>query len=680
MAIPKIAAHFFGTGGAKVSKTDENTEDVDIESKRYRELDPIWKTIIIVMALAVVAISINQVFLLGFFKATFGTVLLSNRYLYLIGGTLLAMVFIVLPATENSSRTKVPWYDVLLFVCGLVLTGFLVNRSNAILDYGWEYLAPDYATYAALAFWLLLAEGGRRSGGWAVFFVVAIISFYPLYVGSMPEVISGVPSNLWDTANFHMYSEESYLGIPMRALGLLVFGFLIFGVALIYTGAGGFFINMAFALMGHKRGGPAKVAIFSSGLFGSMSGGPVTNVLTTGTLTIPAMTKVGVRPRTAGAIEACASTGGVLMPPIMGATAFIMANFLNVSYVEVALAAVIPSALYYFGLYVQIDSYAAANNLEGMPKEELPTISGTFKDGWHYLFVFGLLVWMLIFLKQESKAPFYATALLLVINQLKKGHRMDRQRITDFLYATGCLLAEIAALLGAIGLIVGALQLTGMTGTLTNDLVFLAGGDPFLLLVMGALTSFVLGIGMTVTAAYIFLAIILAPALIALDLDPMSIHMFLLYWGMLSFITPPVALAAFAASTISRSGPMATGIEAMRIGSIIYFIPFFFVLNPALIGQSSAGEVILVCITALVGIVFIAAALQGYLQGVGKVENSPLGLLSRLSLFAGGIVMAAPGGGMLAVDHWVLIGAAIVILAPGVAILKFRQPSVGARA
>jgi TRAP transporter 4TM/12TM fusion protein len=663
-----------------MSNEKKSIRDTDIGSKRYRELGPVWKTIIIVLGLIIVAICINQVFLLGFFKATFGTVLLANRYLYLIGGTLLAMVFIVLPATETSSRTKVPWYDVLLFVSGLALTIFFVIQSDAIIDYGWEYVAPEYATYAALSFWLLLAEGGRRSGGLAVLFVVAIISLYPLYVASMPEIISGVPSTIWETANFHMYSEESYLGIPMRALGLLVFGFMLFGVALIYTGAGGFFINMAFALMGHKRGGPAKVAIFSSGLFGSMSGGPVTNVLTTGTLTIPAMTKIGMQPKTAGAIEACASTGGVLMPPIMGATAFIMANFLNVSYVEVALAAVIPSALYYFGLFMQIDSYAAANQLEGVPKEELPTISAIIKDGWHYLLVFGVLIWMLIFLKQESKAPFYATILLLALNQLKKGHRMDKMRIIAFLYATGCLLAEISALLGAIGLIVGALQLTGMTGTLTNDLVFLAGSDPFLLLIMGALTSFVLGIGMTVTAAYIFLAIILAPSLIALGLNPMSIHMFLLYWGMLSFITPPVALAAFAASTISRSGPMTTGVEAMRIGSIIYFIPFFFVLNPALIGQADMGEVILVCVTALVGIVFVAAALQGYLQGIGKAPRSPLGILSRLLMFIGGIVLAAPGGGLLNVDHWVLIVVAIIILLPGMAILKLQQPSTVARA
>ncbi|MGD9862400.1 MAG: TRAP transporter large permease subunit, partial [Pseudodonghicola sp.] len=308
------------------------------------------------------------------------------------------------------------------------------------------------------------------------------------------------------------------------------------------------------------------------------------------------------------------------------------------------------------------------------PKAELPRIGATLKQGWHYLLVFALLVWMLTFLKQEARAPFYATALLLVINQIAPRHRLSWAKARDFLFATGCLLAEIAALLGAIGLIVGALQATGVTGSLTNDLVFLAGGAPLLLLFMGALTSFVLGIGMTVTAAYIFLAIILAPALTGLGMNPIAVHMFLLYWGMLSYITPPVALAAFAASTISRSGPMQTGIEAMRIGSIIYFIPFFFVLNPALLGLGSWVEVISVLLTAMLGILFVAAALQGYLLGVGRIPDTLAGWIARALLAAGGIVMAAPGGEMIGLEHRVLLALAIALSLPGVLLVRFGRP------
>ncbi len=659
-----------------MTEAQADTAINDVEAQRYRRLGPIWKAVVILLTAFVLAVVINQIFMLGAIKALTGSLLIENRYLYLIAGTLLAMTFLVLPAGPSAARTSVPWYDVALFAVSLAMTAYLVANANAILDQAWEYIAPDRAIYASLLMWALVLEGGRRVGGWPIFIVVALISPYPAYVQFMPEFMSGVQSSIWETSAFHFFSEESYLGIPMRAFGLLVFGFMIFGIALLYTGAGSFFIDLAFAMMGHVRGGPAKVAIFSSGFFGSMSGGPVTNVLTTGTLTIPAMQRIGVRAKTAGAIEACASTGGVLMPPIMGATAFIMANFLNVRYVDIAIAAIIPSFLYYLGLFIQIDAYAARNHLRGLPKEELPRISEVVKRGWHYLFVFALLVWMLIFIKQEARAPFYATALLLVINQIGPRHRMSPARTVDFLFATGCLLAEIATLLGAIGLIVGALQVTGMTGTLTNDLVFLAGGTPILLLFMGALTSFILGIGMTVTAAYIFLAIILAPALTALGLNPIAVHMFLLYWGMLSYITPPVALAAFAASTIARSGPMQTGMEAMRIGSIIYFIPFFFVLNPALLGLGSVAEVISVLVTAILGVLLVAAALQGYLLGIGRIPDGAAGWLARMLLGAGGIVMAAPGGGMLGLTQGILLLLALALGLPGVLLVRFGRPSL----
>ena len=525
----------------------------ETESSRYRSLGTTWTVIILVVTVVAVAIAVNQLFNLGFFKLTIGKVLVYNRYLYLVAGLMISMIFIVLPATKRSSRTRVPVTDAVLFVLMLCLTGYLVFYAEDILDEAWEYNAPDHGLYFSVVMWAVILEAGRRAGGIAVFIIVSVISLYPTYADKMPEVVSGVGHTFLDTAGFHIFSEESLLGIPMQAFAMLVFGFLLFGVALIHTGAGQFFINLAFAMLGHVRGGPAKVAIFSSGLFGSMSGGPVTNVLTTGSLTIPAMRRIGMRAQTAGAIEACASTGGVMMPPIMGATAFVMADFLDLRYIDVALAAVIPSLLYYFGLFMQIDAYAAQRGLTGLPRAELQPVWRVLKDGWYYVIVFALLIWLLVFMKREAHAPFYATALLLVINQFNPRHRLSWQGLKKYVFATGGLLAELGGLLAAVGLIVGALQVTGMTGTLTNDLVYLAGGHPLALLIMGAITSFVLGIGMTVTAAYIFLAIILAPALIKLGLDPLSVHMFLLYWGMLSFITPPVALAAFAAASVAKS-------------------------------------------------------------------------------------------------------------------------------
>jgi TRAP transporter 4TM/12TM fusion protein len=640
----------------------------DTESARYRALGPVWTAVILVITVAAVAVAANQVFNFGLFKLTIGKVLVDNRYLYLVAGLMISMIFIVLPASKRASRTRVPFYDGALFVLTLVLTSYLVLFAEMSLDEAWEYDAPEHGLYVSVVFWAVILEAGRRAGGIAVFIIVAVISLYPTYADEMPEVISGVGQSFLETAGFHVFSMESLLGIPMQAFAMLVFGFLLFGVALIHTGAGKFFINLAFALLGHVRGGPAKVAIFSSGLFGSMSGGPVTNVLTTGSLTIPAMRRIGMDARTAGAIEACASTGGVMMPPIMGATAFVMADFLDLRYIDVALAAVIPSLLFYFGLFMQIDAYAAQRGLTGLPREELQPISAVLKDGWYYVLVFALLIWMLVVMKREAHAPFYATALLLVINQFNPNHRMSWQGFKKYVFATGGLLAELGGLLAAVGLIVGALQVTGMTGTLTNDLVYLAGGHPLALLIMGALTSFVLGIGMTVTAAYIFLAIILAPALIKLGLDPLSVHMFLLYWGMLSFITPPVALAAFAAASVAKSEPMRTGLQAMRIGTIIYFIPFFFVFNPALLAQGTAGEITIVAAAAFAGVLLVAAALQGHLIGVGSLGGGGVGWVARGLLGIGGLVLAAPGGGMIGWSHGELAALAAVLIVPGIAL------------
>lgn len=277
--------------------------------------------------------------------------------------------------------------------------------------------------------------------------------------------------------------------------------------------------------------------------------------------------------------------------------------------------------------------------------------------------MFALLVFLLIHLQQEARAPFYATALLLVVNQFNKQHRIGWDKLRRFVFAIGFLLAELAGVLAAIGLVVGALVGTGMVGTITNDLVFLAGNNTLVLLLMGALTCFILGMGMTVTAAYIFLAIILAPALIKAGLEPLSVHMFLLYWGMLSFITPPVALAAFAAASVAKADPMATGFEAMRLGTIIYFIPFFFVYNPALLLQGPWGEIIIVCTTAVIGIVMLGSALQGYLVGFGRLPAGVLGMSGRILLGVAGLVCAAPGGDMTGLSHvqLTLLAAALAL-------------------
>ena len=510
---------------------------------RYRELPKKWRIVMATMTALAIFLATNQIFNLGSFV---GYVMLDSRYMYLVTGVMLCMVFITFPGTKHS-LTHVPWYDVLIMIAiGLIFSYFAYYAERIVLE-AWEYAAPREGVWLAMVTWAIVLEAGRRAGGWPVFLIVALFSLYPTFADSLPSVVAALSIPIPDVAIFHVLGEESLFGIPMRVFAQLVFGFLIFGVSLQFTGGGPFFINLAFALLGHLRGGPAKVSIFSSGLMGSMSGGPISNVLTTGPLSIPAMRRIGFSKEYASGVEACASTGGVFMPPIMGATAFVMASFLNVSYVTVAVAAIVPSILYFFGLYMQIDAYAARRGLRGLPEEDLPNLKTVFKDGWYFIAVFAALIWMLVYLQREAVAPFYATALLLVINQFTK-HRLDLPRLMQLVTSMGKLLAELAGILAAIGLIIGGLAVTGIAGTIANDLVYLAGENILILLLMGALTSFILGIGMTVTAAYIFLAIVLVPALTNSGLDPLASHMFVMYWGMLSFITPPVALAAFAAA------------------------------------------------------------------------------------------------------------------------------------
>ena len=520
-----------------------------------------------------------------------------------------------------------------------------------MLDYGWEFSAPGYAIWMSYLLWALIMEALRRTGGWVLFTLVLVFSLYPIFAENLPGPISGMASSLGETAGYHVMSIESILGLPFRAFAQLVIGFLIFGIALQQTGGGRVFINLAFAAFGHVRGGSAKVAIVSSGLMGSMSGSVITNVLTTGQMTIPAMQKNGMEKEYAAGVESCASTGGVLLPPIMGSTAFVMATFLNVAYTTVALAAAIPALLYFFGLFVQVDAYAARRGLVGTPRDELPSFKETMKQGWFYIAAFLVLIFLLVYLQREAVAPFIATGLLLALNQFSPDYRWDFKQAGEFLVATGKLLMELLTIMAGVGLIVGALSITGLSGTLVNDLLYLAGDSTLLLLLMGAFCSFLLGIGMTVTAAYVFLAIVLAPALIQGGLDPMSVHLFILYWGMLSFITPPVALGAFAAASIAGSSALATGFKAMQLGSIIYFIPFFFVLEPALIMSGSWWETLLATAKVGIGIIFIAGALQRYLLGLGLLaRKGVVGIIGRMLMAIGGGLIALPTTEVIGID------------------------------
>lgn len=619
-----------------------------------------------------VALSVHQLFNLRLF----GVVLLEGQYLYLLAGVFLSAAFLYFRIRAGEAGPPC-WHDWLLSGLSLCSAGYFAWTADISLDSGWEYAPPDTARYVSLALYLLILEATRRAGGLSLFLFVLFFSLFPTFADRMPSPLTGFSQPFWDTIPYHMISAESSFGIPMKAFGSLVIGFILFGAVLQRTGGGRFFNDLALTLVGRYRGGAAKVAIFASGFMGSMSGSVISNVLTTGAVSIPAMKQTGFDARTAAATEACASTGGVLMPPIMGATAFVMASFLSRPYIEIALAAAIPSLLFYFGLFAQIDAYAARRGLKGLRPDAIPSGAAALREGWPFLSVFAVLIYLMVAHRIESVAPFYATALLLVVNQSLRRHRFTSSAAGDLIVGVGRSLAELTAVLLGVGLIVGSFSATGLAGTLVNDLVFMAGDNTFVLLLMGAVTAFVFGMGMTVTACYIFLAIVLAPALDKAGLNQLAVHLFILYWGMVSYITPPVALGAFAAATMAGASAFRTGLEAMRLGGVIYVAPFLFVMNPALIGQAPLLETLTALVGALIGIWLMSCALQGHLSFIGGYEPGVAGGALRAVLFAGGLLIAAPGAGLLELDPLLLnvLGLTTIALPVCVAWRNGREPA-----
>jgi TRAP transporter 4TM/12TM fusion protein len=640
----------------------------EADAIRVRALRGGWRWALAGAAALTIFLCVNQQFVLRFFV---GFTPLNTEYYYALVLVMLPFVFVLFPGSARSPVDRVPWMDAFLFLITVITTVVLLLNIRKAAELGWEFAgAPKHVVWAGYLIWALLMEGLRRTGGWSLMLSVLPFTLYPLFADSAwLGPLKGAESTLEQASAYHALSVESVLGIPLQAFAEVVIGFLVFGTALMMTGAGKFFINLSFGLCGTFRGGAAKVGIFASALLGMMSGSIVANVLTAGTMTIPVMKRTGFTPSYAGAIEACASTGAVLAPPVMGATAFVMAQFLNISYAEVALAATIPAVLYYFGLFMQVDAYAARHNLKGLPREELPSLLTTLKEGWYYVLVIVLLIYMLLVMKRESHAPFFATLLLLALNQAFSRERWSWGTLMRFLELNGRTFVELVGILAGCGLLIGAFSLTGVISSLANDMLTLAGGSALLLLAMAALTSLVLGLGLTTTACYIFLAILVGPALEKAGLNKMAVHMFIFYWGMLSSITPPVAIASFAAAGIAGAPPMKTAWESMKVGSIIYFIPFFFVLNPAFVLQGSLWETAYLTVCAGVGAIFICGGLQGYQLGIGHLARAgSLELPLRALLALGGILLAAPGGGIMPLGHFEMAALAAAILVPTLAV------------
>ena len=610
-----------------MSHTDLPTKDVRPETSRLHKT----RFAVVPIAAGALLLVANQVFLLRIA----GFQLPSTGFYYALIGMFFAVLFLTFPM-RPADEFRVPAYDWLFAAMALGIGCYFASIAGDIINRGWDFRAPALPTLLALALFLLILEGLRRTGGTVLFVICLAFAAFPTFADHMPGLLWGSQYTPRETVSAFVMGSGAIVGVPVQVVSELVIGYLFFGAALTVTGGGRFFMDFASALMGRARGGPAKVSIISSGLYGSLSGSVVSNVISPGAFTIPTMKRCGYPPHYAGAVEACASTGGSIMPPVMGAAGFIMASFLNVPYATVVSAAILPAVLFYLALLLQVDAYAARNGLSGLPEEELPRLGRTMREGWQHLVGVLMLVGLILFAHMERSAPFISAGFMLAIAILR-APRDTWAMLVDTLAEAGRSSAYLYGILAGIGLIVGSLSITGVGSAVSRELVFAAGDNLYMLLVFGALTSFVLGMGMTASACYIFLAIILGPALTQQGLDVVASHLFILYWGMLSYITPPVALAAVVAAGIAGSGNLRTGIKAMRLGSVLFVLPFAFVLNPALILRGAPLHVLQSTGTAVIAIWLIACAFEGYLHFVGR-----LSVLPRIAAGAAGLSLLIP--------------------------------------
>ncbi|MCC6008399.1 MAG: TRAP transporter fused permease subunit [Rhodobacteraceae bacterium] len=567
---------------------------------------------------------------------TMGVQFRTEQFLAVVLGLSTALVFLVRPLRRGTPRTRLPWYDALLALAAVAAGIWIAWHYPQLLR---GFFRPS--TEGLIATWtlfVLLLEALRRSAGWPLVIVVLAFVGYAL-VGHMVEGSLQTREVRLNRMIYYVSVDTSgILGLVLLIGVTVVIPFVFFGQLLAASGGAAFFNDVSLGLMGRFRGGAAKISVLASSLFGSINGIVVSNILATGVVTIPLMKKSGFRAEKAAAIEAASSNGGQLMPPVMGAVAFLMADFLQISYAEVAIAAIIPSLLYYIALFVQADLEAAKGNILRVPARDIPRLLKVIAQGWAFLLPFAVLIYALFSLgAQPETAALYACATVALIGfALGYGaQRLSLREVWNCIVRTGVSSADILMIAGAAGVIMGVLQLTGLGFALTMFLVSLGAGNILLLLIIAALLCIVLGMGMPTLGVYVLLAVLVAPALVEVGVQPLAAHMFILYLGMMSFVTPPVAIAAFFAANLARGEPMLTGFYAMRFSWTAYIIPFLFVFAPTLLMQGSPSAIVLAIGTAAVGVWFISAGMIGY----GLRRMPPL---ARLVAVAGGAGLLLP--------------------------------------
>ncbi|HEY3303591.1 MAG TPA: TRAP transporter fused permease subunit [Candidatus Binatia bacterium] len=571
----------------------------------------------------------------------------KEQFLGLFFALGMAGVFLHVKGRIGEPGDRVPWYD-WLCSAGSLLTGGYILVMYPSIAYRLGILSPERWLLGALAV-LLILEATRRVAGWALVWVAVPCILYAKFAYLFPGLFFAKGSS-WERIASYLYLDASgILGVPLTVAAAVVVAFIFFGQALYAVGGDKFITDIALIGMGRYRGGSAKVSVISSSLFGTVSGSAVANVAVDGAITIPMMKRAGYPAHMAAAIEAVASNGGQITPPVMGAAAFLIAEFLNIPYGQVALAAAVPALLYYLALFTQVDLEAAKYGLGGLPAAELPKLRPVMRLGWVFLFPLAFLIYTLMFLNWEAgKAGIATVVLTFIVGALQKETRPTFKAIVTCIEETGRTLLDIVVITALAGVVIGALQLSGLTFKLSLILVTFSGGNVFLLLVFTALVCILLGMSLPTAVVYITLAVLVGPALTQLGVDPLAAHLFLFYFGMLSLITPPDCLATYTAAAIAHSDFWKTGWTGMRLGIAAYVVPFVFALHPALILKGALGEIVLAIATASIGIFLLAIGCAGYLfraLGWGKRGLFWLaGLLLLLPSWSGPWLIADAAG------------------------------------
>lgn len=627
------------------TKEVESYDDDGNRAERLRNLKGVVSIVI-----SILAISMSLFHLYTALFGVFESILQRSAHL----GFALILVYAIYKPYKKAKGEKVPIYDwILMIVSAATYVYFVINAQD--ISSRMTYIEDLTGLQMAIGVigTLVLIEATRRVVGNALLVIIVIFVAYGLWGQYLPSLIAHKGFDLMWIIDHLFYTTSGVFSTALGVSSTYIFIFILFGKFLEVSGSGKFFIDLSVAGMGKYRGGPAKTAIIASAIMGTISGSAVANTVTTGAFTIPLMKKTGYKSYFSGAVESVASTGGQITPPIMGASAFIIASYLGVPYIEIAYAAVIPALLFYISLFVQVDLRAKRTGLVGLNANELPNAWDVFKKGFIFFVPLVVIIIMLVNGTSPMKAGLYAIGATILVALINRIAKLGFGTIVKALDLGARASLETAIACAAAGLIIGVIGFTGIGLQFSSLIIKMSGGVLIIALVFTMITSIILGMGLPTVAAYIVQVPLTIPALIDLGVDPLAAHLFVFYFAAVSAITPPVALAAFAAAGIAGSEPMKTGMAAVRLGIAAFIVPYIFVYGESLLLIGSVPEIILTVITAMIGIAGVAGAAEGWvLRHTFWYE--------RVLIVIGSLLMIAPGLLTDAIGLIILVGIYII--------------------